>query len=213
MRMQVKALKNVCKPEHADQMPLVVNDDLLKELDNGIDTLLREINNFTANEDQIRNMPYDEMKTLIDSLTELQRELDNMEKKLKSSQFNNELCEKIRLGAYRFWRPLVAGNPYAEAVLKKTVWEELTDDMIRGMMNVTLHGIAVTAPLFQLAVITQVHEQTTRYRMDGITPAAIYTSTHPMIQLFPSIHSVAKKTIANLERLYEEIPPEEEESP
>lgn len=206
MRSQVKALKNVQTSHPTEPSALIVSDDQLITLDDGVGEILRELNNYTANEDALRTMPYDEMKQLIDTLTELQRLLDDIELKLDSSPFKDEFCEKIRQGAYRFWRPLVAGNPYAERILRKTVWEELTDDMIRDMMKCTMHGIAVTAPLFPLAVITQVHEQTTRYRMDGITPESIYTTDHPMIRLFPQIHALSETALFNLEHLYAELP-------
>jgi hypothetical protein len=206
MRAQVKALKNARNTDQNNQLPEVLDADHLKEFEDGIDVLLRELNNFAANEDKLRAMPYEEMKQLVDPLTDLQRSLDDIEQKLDNSQFRAELCEKIRQGAYRFWRPVVAGNPYAERILKKTVWEDLTDDMILDMMKYTIRGIAVSAPLFPLAVITQVHEQTTRYRMDGVAPESIYTASHPMIQLFPQIHTLSENTLINLERLYAELP-------
>jgi len=209
MRTQIKTLKNIQTPQPGDPAALMIDSDNLKTLDDGVDDILRELNNFAANEDKIRSMPYDEMNKIVDSLTKLNLALDDAGKKLDSDLFTHELCEKIRIGTYRFWRRLVAGNPFAEGLLKKSVWEELTDEMIREMMQSSLCAIAVTAPLFQLAVMTQVHEQTTRYRMDGISPESIYTTTHPMIQLFPQIHALSETTLINLERLYTELPVDE----
>ncbi len=206
MRMQVKALKNVQTSYSAEQSALIMDEDHLETLDDCADDLLREINNFASNEDNLRNMPYNEMKQLVDSLTDLQRMLDDFELKL-DTQINEEFYEKVRERAYRIWRPLVVGNPYAELILKKTVWEDLKDDMIRDMIKCTIHGIAVTAPLFRLAVITQVHEQTTRYRMDGLSPESIYTPAHPMIQLFPQILALSETALFNLKSLYVELPP------
>lgn len=209
MRNQVKTLKTIQTTEPGDPAALMLNDENLKQLDEGIDLILRDLNNFAANEDAIRAMPYDEMKKIVDSLAKFTQALDDAQNRMNNDLFTHELCDKIRVGTYRFWRPLVTGNPYADTILKKVVWDDLTDDTIREMMKCTLCAIAVTAPLFQLAVITQVHEQTTRYQMNGISPESIYTATHPMIQLFPQIHAVSEITLTNLERLYSALPSDE----
>lgn len=209
MRTQIKTLKNVQSSHPDDQPALMLNDDNLKQFDDGIDVILRELTNFAANEDQLRTMSYDEMKKITDSLTELNRAIIDAETKMDGNLLSHELCENIRVGTYRYWRPLVSGNPFAEGLLKKSVWEELSDEMIREMMKRTICAISVTAPLFQLAVLTQVHEQTTRYRMDGFSPESVYTANHPMVQLFPQIHALSETTLRNLEQLYTALPADE----
>jgi len=206
MRVQAKAVNNLKNTGSADQVSVILNEDLLKQSDEGIDFLLKELNNFAANEDKIWNMPYDEMKNYIDSLIMLDQSMDEVEKKLDTPQFREEVCDKIRQGTYRLWRPLVAGNPSGERLLKKIVWEDLTNDMIHDMLKATLCGICVTAPLFTLSVITQVHEQTTRYGINDLSPESIYTASHPMIRLYPQIYTVTETTLSYLERLYAEIP-------
>lgn len=104
------------------------------------------------------------------------------------------------------------GHPHAEMILRKTVWEEMTDSAIKEMLKGTLCGLAITPPLFQLAVITQVHEQTTRYGMGDLPPESIYTETHPIIQLFPKIYEISDAALINLERFYTAFPAEEEDA-
>lgn len=213
MRSKVKTLKHICSTEQTEHSSAPLQEDFLKELDGDIDTLVREVNNITANEEEIRKMPYDDMNDLIEFLTAFQKSLIFIEEMVNSPKFSEEYCEAIRQGAYRTWRPIFVGVPYADNILKKTLWEKLDNETIRKMMIAALHGMMVTVPLFQLAIITQVHEQTTRYRLDGISPTVIYTTTHPLIQLFPSIYSLTEETLTNLERLYDEMPPGKEVSP
>jgi len=208
-RREVKALKNLRETDTTDQTAVVLNEDLIIQFDHGVDELITGLNNFTANEDKIRGMPYDEMKKIIDPLMQLDSSLNETVQKLDDPQIKAEICEKIRDGSYKFWRPLVAGSPHADKILRECLWEKLTDDVIVHLMKCTLRGVGVTGPLFPLAVITQVHEQTTRYGMDNHSPDEIYTATHPMIQLFPQIHAISETTLNNLERLYTIIPPDE----
>lgn len=206
MRSQIKTLKNVQASHPEDQTAPMLNDDNLKKLDDGIDLILRELTNFAANEDQLRTMSYDEMNKIVDSLTQFNQAVVDAENKLDGNSLSHDLCENIRVGTYRYWRPLVSGNPYGESLLKEAVWEELTDDMIREMMKRTVCAISVTGPLFQLAVITQVHEQTTRYQMGGVSPESVYTADHPIIQFFPQLHALSETTLQNLEQLYTALP-------
>jgi len=206
---EIKSLKNLRETDTSDQTAVVLNDDLLTQFDHGIDELIKGLNNFTANEDKIRGMPYDEMKKIIDPLAQLDQSLDETVQKLDDPQINAEICEKIREGSYKFWRPLVAGNPHGDKILREVLWEDLTDDTIQHLMKCTIYGVGVTGPLFPLAVITQVHEQTTRYGMDNLSPDEIYTSSHPMIQLFPQILAITETTLNNLERLYAILPADE----
>jgi HEPN domain-containing protein len=61
------------------------------------------------------------------------------------------------------------------------------------------------APLLVLAIITQPHEQTTRYIIDDKNPKEIYNSNHPIIKNYEKIYDICKDALQKLKEQYDSI--------
>ncbi len=180
--------------------------DILINLESNIAQLSTELTNFANDERKYRNLSSEEMNKTIQELTLILKAFEETEKILNSPNFSEEHYEKIKEGAFEIGQSIFRGLPQAEDALKKICFESLTNEKIKKIIDNTIKGVAVITPLLCLAVLTQAHEQSTRYIFDGQSPNQIYTASHPLIQKFPEILQIAEKTLENLESFYETLP-------
>jgi hypothetical protein len=180
-------------------------NDVLRNLEFDIVQVSTELTKYTNDDTKFRNISAEELEGLIKDLILINRAVENTEKILNSSAFTEDHCKEIRQRAFEIGVSVFRGFPQAEELLKKACFEDLTDEKIKKIIYNTLKGTSIINPLLHLALITQAHEQSTRYPFDGKSPIQTYTRSHPLIQKFPELYSIAEETLKNLETFYDTL--------
>jgi len=183
--------------------------DHLEQLQDSILEATSELNDYITNEDKYRNLSCEELTDLINNLNSLIEILEIVEEIIKKPILSEELYARVKQNVYEMGLSIFRGFPQIESILRKIIFEDLTNQLMEKLLKNLLHGMIVVDPLLYLAIITQAHEQSTRYIIAGKSPTQIYTPSHPLVQKFPEIGAIATSTLENLKEFYQMIPPED----
>jgi hypothetical protein len=181
-------------------------EDILQDFESNLHDISTELTQYSNDETKYRNLSVEEIDELIKELTSFIRAVGVVENILNNPSFTDQQYEQIKQGAFEMGKSVFRGFPQAEDVLKKVCFEELTNEKIKKIIDNTIKGISVITPLLSLAIITQAHEQSTRYIIDGQSPTDVYSSSHPLIQKFTEIYPLAETTLDGLGRFYDSLP-------
>lgn len=198
----VRSLYNVRLSE-AEQ-----NSDFLNQLDSGINQTSIELTSFATDEEKYRNLSLREIREIIEEITIMLQVIDRAEKILNDPSFSSEHYDEIRKNAVETGLQTFHGIPQAGLLIQK-LCSELNNEKIKKIIDAMIKGEAVVTPLLSLAILTQPHEQSTRYIIDGQSPQQIYTASHPLVHEFPAILQIAEKTLENLDAFYVALPQQE----
>jgi len=195
LRQNMQKVRSLCnvRPSEEEQ-----NSDFLKNLESGINQVSMELTQYASDENKYRNLSSEEMRESIMEISMMLTVIDKAEEILNNPTFSSEHYDQIRKNALETGLFAFHGIPQAEPLIIR-MCNEFDDQK----------GEAVITPLLSLAILTQAHEQSTRYVIDGQSPQQTYTATHPLIQEFPTILQIAERTLDSLNEFYDALPSKE----
>jgi len=187
-----------------------VNDDLayLGDLETQTLRVIGELEKVKNDPYRYKSIPQEQFDEIVARCHGYERGLGIVNDLLKDRMFSDELYVEIKWGAERTLRKILRGIPFKRRLLRRGVnWFQKED--LENLIKVTLNGMVIFEPLLYLAIITQPHENLTRYassKENGYSPLRTYTQDSLLVQRFDDLQGICTSSLAHLADLYQMMP-------
>ena len=187
-----------------------VNDDLtyLGDLETQTIRAIGELEKVKNDLYRYKSIPQEQFDEIIAQCHDYERGLGIVNDLLKDREFSDRVYAEIKRGAEKALRKLRRRHPSEWRLLRRGVNRFQKEDL-ENLIKVTLNGMVIFEPLLYLAIITQPHENLTRYassKENGYSPIRTYTQDSLLVQRFDDLQEICTSSLAHLADLYRVMP-------
>ncbi|MBN1133511.1 MAG: HEPN domain-containing protein [Methanosarcinaceae archaeon] len=205
----IDQFRSVAENEPAMQKIIGVTDFDTGPLKSQIEETADFFGNCASKMKKKNDLSEEGLSKILDYYYKMENKLDEAFSSFEETDFKRDEIDGLNQEALKMMVPILEEMPeHADEIVKgiNNLYDSFADkEVVKSLLETVFCMISVLTGLFCLSIITQPHAVISRYPEDDFDPLEYYTKKRPIVHALSSMYLIAKKSVGQIEFLYDMI--------